>query len=150
MVTGKMANSNDNKKAARLSKDTSLDEKPRKTLVTNQPRKHHYVPKFYLAGFTASGSKDDYLYVLDQTVPKKFRSKPSELAHQRDFYVIETDDEQERIAIEKLFGEIEDMAAPVIKQITINNRLPSINGDRSQGMNVDYGPNNDGNDWSEK
>ena len=127
MVAGKMANINENKKAARLSKDTILDEKPRKTLVTNQPRKHHYVPKFYLAGFTTSGSKDDYLYVLDQTVPKKFRAKPSELAHQRDFYVIETDDEQERIAIEKLFGEIEDMAAPVIKQITINNRLPSIN-----------------------
>lgn len=122
-----MGKSNQNKKTARSSNETSLDEKPRKTLVTNQPRKHHYVPKFYLAGFTASGSKDDYLYVLDQTVPKQFRAKPSKLAHQRDFYVIETHDEQERIAIEKLFGKVEDLAAPVIKQITINNRLPSIN-----------------------
>ena len=122
-----MANINENKKAARLSKDTSLDEKPRKTLVTNQPRKHHYVPKFYLAGFTASGSKDDYLYVLDQTVPKQFRAKPAELAHQQDFYIIETDDEQDRMAIENMFSEIEGLAAPVIKQIATTHCLPNIN-----------------------
>lgn len=95
--------------------------------MTNQPRKHHYVPKFYLAGFTASGTKDDYLHVLDQTVPKQFRGKPSELAHQRDFYVIETDDEQERMAIEKMFCEIEGLAAPVIKEIARTHCLPNIN-----------------------
>jgi hypothetical protein len=93
----------------------------------NRPRKHHYVPRFYLAGFTASGTKDDYLHVLDQTVPEQFSGKPSELAHQRDFYIIETDDKQERMAIENMFCEIEGLAAPVIKKITRTHCLPNIN-----------------------
>jgi len=93
--------------------------------VTNQPRKHHYVPTFYLAGFTASGMEDGYLHVLDQTVPRQFRAKPCEIAHQRDFYVIETD--QKPMAIENMFCEIEGLTAPVIKQIATTHRLPNIN-----------------------
>ncbi len=29
------------------------------------PRKHHYVPVFYLKGFTADGDRDTHIRVLD-------------------------------------------------------------------------------------
>ena len=34
-------------------------------MTAKRPRKSHYLPKFYLAGFTASGLVEDCLYVFD-------------------------------------------------------------------------------------
>ena len=50
----------------------------------NKPVKQHYVPKFYLRGFTESGKETDYLYVIEQETGKQYKSRPSELAVQKD------------------------------------------------------------------
>jgi hypothetical protein len=34
------------------------------TKATPTPRRHHFLPQFYLAGFTPSGRRDDELWAL--------------------------------------------------------------------------------------
>jgi hypothetical protein len=87
-------------------------------------RKHHFVPEFYLAGFTVSGSKDDYLYAFDQVTLKQWKARPAELAHQRDFYRIDLPGVSPD-AIEQAFAKFEARAAPVIARISETLTVPS-------------------------
>ncbi|MCU1264639.1 MAG: hypothetical protein JWM21_957 [Acidobacteria bacterium] len=54
----------------------------------NIARAHHYIPQFYLAGFTSSGSKNGTLYVHDLEQLKSWPSNPAAAGHQKDFYRI--------------------------------------------------------------
>jgi len=87
-------------------------------------RRHHYVPAFYLAGFTASGSRDDDVHVLDQAGPKQFQLKPDQAAHQRDLYALEAEDEEARVTVEKVFSEVEGETAPIVRRIITEHLLP--------------------------
>jgi hypothetical protein len=90
----------------------------------NVARAHHYIPQFYLAGFTSSGSKKGALYVHDLKQIKGWLSNPVDAGHQKDFYRINlpgiSPDE-----IEKVLGLIETPASEVIKEIAAKNSLPS-------------------------
>jgi hypothetical protein len=72
--------------------------------VAGQPRKHHYVPQFYLAGFTDDGTLGGSLHVTDRTRRKVWPSNPKNAAHQRDFHKIEGTDP---MIVEKLLGQCE-------------------------------------------
>jgi hypothetical protein len=87
------------------------------------PRHHHYIPEFYLKGFTSSGSKDDYLWVLDLEEKKLWKAKPENVAHQRDFYRAELPD-VDPDTLEKALGKIESEAATVVKTIIDKRTLP--------------------------
>jgi hypothetical protein len=87
-------------------------------------RRHHFVPEFYLAGFTGAGSKDDFLYALDRVTLKQWKARPAELAHQRDFYRIDLPGVPPD-AIEQAFAKFEARAAPVIERIVETRTIPS-------------------------
>lgn len=87
-------------------------------------RKHHFLPQFYLAGFSASSSKDDFLWVFDQTEVKQWRARPADIAHQRDFYRVDLPG-VDPDAIEQAFSIFETRAAPVVKKIVDTRNLPS-------------------------
>ncbi len=77
------------------------------------PRRHHYVPQFYLRGFV--GEKDQ-LFVIDRPSERAFRTPPKNVAAERDFNRIEV----ERIepeAIEKALAEFESKIAPALERI---------------------------------
>lgn len=87
------------------------------------PRGHHYVPEFYLAGFTPTGSKDDFLWVHDGEQRKAWRTRPRNVAHERDYYRVE----QEGVppdALEKAFGVVEGQLAPVLQRIATGRKPP--------------------------
>lgn len=44
--------------------------------MSNQPKNHHYVPKFYLSGFTFAGTDQDKLHVLDKMAQKTWVATP--------------------------------------------------------------------------
>ncbi len=52
------------------------------------PRKHHYLPVWYLAGFTLSGRASGRLWVLDLCGQRVWRSLPEKVACQRDLYTV--------------------------------------------------------------
>jgi hypothetical protein len=94
--------------------------------MPDQPRKHHYVPKFYLAGFTKSGTADGDLHVLDQRQRRRWGPvTPANVAHQRDFYAIDARPDGDRMAIEKAFGEIEAACSRVIHDVIERKELPA-------------------------
>src|ERR1035438_8058334 len=51
-----------------------------------EPRRHHYVPQCWLAGFTDTGEKDGQLWVTDLVRRKQWQASPNNAGHIRDFY----------------------------------------------------------------
>lgn len=90
------------------------------------PRKHHYVPEFYLARFTPSGSKEDRLWVVDQKTGAQFRSAISNLACQRDFYRVNVKGCDPNV-LEEAFSVLESEVAGVLAAIDKSARLPKGN-----------------------
>ncbi len=99
-------------------------------------RAHHYVPQFWLAGFTDTGEKDGRLYVTDLRRTKQWNCKPSEAGHRRDYNRVEDPSISDPLAIEKLFAEIEGKVAPIFKQLFDDKRGP--NTDYELGNFIEY------------
>jgi len=102
------------------------------------PRKHHYVPKSYLAGWTDDGTIDGQLQVIDKSSGKSWSVRPVNAAKETDLYMIdiaEADGELQATEIETTFGTIEDAAAPIIKRMLAGEAM--VNGeDRENVMSL--------------
>ncbi len=93
--------------------------------MANRPRKHHYVPSFYLAGFTWSGSDEDRLNVFDQGQIKAWSSSPRNAGHSRDFYAIDLGPGIEPTCFEsEVLAHVEGEASRVIHTAVKTKRLP--------------------------
>jgi Protein of unknown function (DUF4238) len=80
------------------------------------PRAHHYIPVFYLKGFTSPNvNNTDYLWVYEQGKPIR-KSKPVNEAHQRNFYAFEDEDGKRR-DLEQPLSHIESIVAPLFRAI---------------------------------
>ncbi len=77
-------------------------------------RAHHYVPVFYLKGFTCPKDRE-YLWVYEQGKPIR-KSKPVNEAHERDFYAYE-DEDGNRHDLEQPLSGIESTMAPLFRMI---------------------------------
>ncbi len=90
----------------------------------NQPRRHHYLPQSYLAGFTDSGTREGRLYVLSYEDGRRWEGTPDKIGHQRDFYRLDGVEGEDAFALERAFNDIEDPAAAAIRHIAETGRLP--------------------------
>ena len=84
------------------------------------PRKHHYVPKSYLAAWTDTGTVDGQLQVIDKSTGRAWAVRPINAAKETDLYMIEVSEVDGEVAateIETTFGAIEDEAMPIIKRM---------------------------------
>ena len=102
------------------------------------PRKHHYVPKSYLAAWTDDGTIDGQLQVIDKSSGKEWAVKPVNAAKETDLYMIDVAEIQGHVAateIETTFGIIEDAAAPIINRMLAGE--PMVSGeDRENVMSL--------------
>ena len=89
-----------------------------------EARAHHYVPQFWLMGFTETGEQDGRLYVTNLPRKRQWPSNPRGAGHRRDFYRVEDPSLTDPFAIEKLFSKIESDVAPVFKSMTEEKRGP--------------------------
>ncbi len=74
----------------------------------SDPRKHHYVPCAYLAGFSESNSGQ--LHVFDRREGRSFCTRPENVGHQRDFYRVDINEviDDEFVIERKLFQRVDD------------------------------------------
>lgn len=93
--------------------------------MPNEPHKHHYVPCFYLKGFTKAGKDNGELFVLDQRRCNTWKSTPKNSAHQHDFHAIETHSDADRMVIEKEFANIEGECSQVIYALIEKQEIPT-------------------------
>jgi hypothetical protein len=90
----------------------------------DRPRKHHYVPQFYLAGFTRNDSKDGDVYVLDKEKRTTWKSSPRGSAHKRDFHAIEPEPGGDPMAVEKAIAQLEGQWSSVLAEVIRSKALP--------------------------
>lgn len=84
------------------------------------PRKHHYVPKSYLAAWTDSGTADGQLQVIDKQSGRDWAVRPANAAAETDLYLIDLSEAEGDVTateIETGFATIESAAMPVIKRV---------------------------------
>jgi len=92
--------------------------------MSGQPRKHHYVPQFYLAGFTKNDSKVGQLFVLDKEQKKTWTSTPKGTAHKRDFHAIEPTPGGDPMAVEKALSQVEGQWSTALATVIDKQALP--------------------------
>ena len=80
------------------------------------PRKHHFVPRGYLARFCRAGS--DRLALFDRARDAyRDRQRPADVAHIKDYYAFETVEGELKFDVERVLSGIEAAALPVIGKI---------------------------------
>jgi len=92
--------------------------------MSKQPRKHHYVPQFYLASFTDSSRLDGCLYVLDKASGKQWPRSPKGTAHQRDFHSVNLGADVDPMGVEKRLAQMEGQQSAVLKRVLDEEALP--------------------------
>ena len=89
----------------------------------SEPRRHHYVPRCWLANFTDTGEKEGKLWVTDLSRHKQWESTPDKAGHIRDFYRL-SDPVPDPVVVEKFFSILEDQVGPLLKSIDAERRRP--------------------------
>lgn len=95
--------------------------------VGKNPKKHHYLPRFYLSGFTNLMKEDDDFFVLDEKKIELRKSKPLNEGYENYLYRIEPIENKKEIdpfEIETGFGNFESVVAPIITKIRNTFELP--------------------------
>ncbi len=92
--------------------------------MAKQPRKHHYLPQFYLAGFTQNGRQDGRLYVLDRSEKTQRPSTPKNTAHQRDYHAVDLGPRVGRMGVETALATVEGQQAAVLRRVLDEQHLP--------------------------
>lgn len=82
------------------------------------PKRQHYVPRFYLNGFTNEG----LVAVFDRTSGAISRQTPENTGVVGHLYTFEDHQNRRRYDLEKLFEYIETRAAPIIKMLVAGER----------------------------
>lgn len=91
----------------------------------NEPRQHHIVPAFYLAGFTDTGEMDGRIHVFDYFRAKQYRSSPRQVCRERDFYRIYEPNEDPYL-IERGMAALEQEIAPTLREIKEECKITKI------------------------
>ena len=87
----------------------------------NQPRRHHFVLRFYLKGFCAEDTQG--LAVYDRVRNAYRNQRPAEVAHRRDYYAYEDEQGNRCVDIEAALGEVEMAASRSIQRVDNGDEL---------------------------
>lgn len=84
----------------------------------NEPKLHHYVPRFYLENFVG---KKGQLCVYDKVEDRIFKTIPKNIAAERDFYRLPKAmlGQQDPLVIEKAFSQMEATASQIISHLIL-------------------------------
>lgn len=85
----------------------------------NSPKRHHYLPQFYLKGFC----RNDYLWVYDRKMNQVRRQTPINTALQTHYYSVENEDGEKNTEIESFLSQIEGLTKPIIEKVSIKDEI---------------------------
>jgi hypothetical protein len=83
-------------------------------------RKHHYLPQFYLRGFSDNGT---HLYQIEKRTGKSFGTSISDTAAIRDFHKLDFDGCPDPEALEKFVSKVEALIAPSLARVLADEKL---------------------------
>jgi hypothetical protein len=85
----------------------------------SDPKKHHYVPEFYLKGFCREGK----LWVYDRERDFYDYLPPETLGIKKHFYSFTDENGQRDVSAEKELSRVENAAAPVIRKLETGRQI---------------------------
>lgn len=85
------------------------------------PKRHHYLPRFYLDGF----AKDGLVSIFDREKDEIRRQQPKDTTVIGHFYTMEDDLGRRRYEVEAMLSEYEGKAASVIKKLATKQEIDS-------------------------
>jgi hypothetical protein len=91
----------------------------------SQPRRHHFLPVFYLAHFTDTDSREGRLWVLDQSEAKQWPATPIKAAFETDYYRTKFKDGGDEFRVERALAELESEFSPVYEETICQCRVPT-------------------------
>src|SRR5690242_17148253 len=96
-------------------------------MPASEPRAHHFVPEFYLGGFSDTGDRDGRLVAigLGQQSGREWSGTPKELGHQRDFYRDDSSDDDPMWFEREVLGEgVDGPTSVLLQRIREHPQLP--------------------------
>ncbi|MGH9533808.1 MAG: DUF4238 domain-containing protein [Terriglobales bacterium] len=87
----------------------------RTNMEPNQPRRHHYLPRFYQIGFAEGG--DGRLWVYDRGRQTPFHAHPNNICCEHEFYTIHSNGTPHREIETDVLSRIDCSAADAIRQL---------------------------------
>ncbi|MGB9455058.1 MAG: DUF4238 domain-containing protein [Bryobacteraceae bacterium] len=94
--------------------------------ANGEPRRHHYVPRCWLAGFTDTGRSDGTLFVTDLKRRKQRAASPNAVGFIKDFYRLEDAQTTDPVRVEKALSDIEMEIAPILRKMEADRRGPMV------------------------
>lgn len=92
--------------------------------MTDDARRHHYVPACYLRHFAIPQDRyEGLLHVYDRITGKPWESSPDRSAHQRDFYRVDIEGEHPNL-VENMYEALETRFAPTLAGVVERGTLP--------------------------
>lgn len=88
-------------------------------------RAHHFVPESMIAGFTSGGQKTEKIWVADLVAKKDWATRPSNVAHRRDYYRVDAEGVSPDFVENRLLEPVESAAINVIREMDKERCLPS-------------------------
>jgi Protein of unknown function (DUF4238) len=82
--------------------------------MTKRSKRHHYLPQFYLKGFTGEGG---LLCIFDRKTNTFRKQQPLNTAHEREFYTTINNQGVKSDGIERMFSGLESVACNVISRL---------------------------------
>ena len=85
-----------------------------------KPRRHHYLPQFYLNYFT---NNDGYFYIFDEEKSEIRKQTPINTALEKDLYTVKQSNGEDSYLLEKIFSEYESQAKILFEKIKKQEEL---------------------------
>jgi Protein of unknown function (DUF4238) len=103
------------------------------TTMTNQAKKHHYVPQALLRHFSIDGN-GQRIWVLDKTTGKTFPAPIADVACESHFNTLQIDGR--KIVLESVVDAIDSLAAPLLRKILDRRTMGGLSADERYGVAV--------------
>ncbi len=91
-----------------------------------EPRRHHYVPRCWLCGFTDTSTQEGKLVVTDLIRKNQWVTKPANVGFARDFYRLTDERISDPVLVEKALSRIESEIAPILRLMDEEHRGPTV------------------------
>jgi hypothetical protein len=92
---------------------------PRPKPKSSEPKRHHYLPQFYLDGFCRFGR----LWVFDKKKHEFREQTPINTAAQNGYYTVHLDDGTKNMQIEKMLAAVEGQTKPIIDKLIHKQKI---------------------------
>jgi len=85
-------------------------------------KRHHFIPAFYLAGFTDGEDRDSPFWCAGKDGKKIFQDTPNNACVENNYYTLT--ESPDPMAVEKMYADLEANMAAVLRYIKENNWTP--------------------------